>query len=161
MSKITKPKYLAKIEHIKKTVTLLKKSERPLFLIGAGSRLSGCEDLIKIIIDKFPYAFVTTWNAMDLIPYNSKKNLGKPGSVALRPANFAVQNCDLLICIGARLDNVVTGFNLKDFARSGKRVVVDIDPSELSKFNDNDFLKILSDAKVFLQKIINELKKLK
>ena len=97
---------------------------------------------------------------MDLIPYNSKKSW-KTRFCSFKPANFAVQNCDLLICIGARLDNVVTGFNLKDFARSGKRVVVDIDPSELSKFNDNDFLKILSDAKVFLQKIINELKKIK
>jgi acetolactate synthase-1/2/3 large subunit len=135
----------------------LKKSDRPLFLIGAGARISGCSNLLKIIIKRFPFAFVTTWNAMDLIPHSSNKFFGKPGSVALRPANFAVQNCDLLISIGARLDNVVTGFNIKGFARKAQKIVIDIDKNELKKFNDNDFLKIQSDAKIFLQKLLDEL----
>ena len=150
--------YSPKIDSVKKTVALLKKSERPLFFIGTGARLSGCKDLLKVIINKFPFAFLTTWNAMDLIPYNSKKNFGKPGSVALRPANFVVQNCDLLVCIGTRLDNVVTGFNIKGFAREAKKIVIDIDQNELNKFSNDDFFKILSDAKLFLQKLVTELK---
>ena len=69
-----------------------------------------------------------------------------------------VQNCDLLVCIGTRLDNVVTGFNIKGFAREAKKIVIDIDQNELNKFSNDDFFKILSDAKLFLQKLVTELK---
>ena len=161
ISKFDNSRYYPKINSINKTVSLLQASNRPLFLIGSGARISGCSNLLKICIKRFPFAFVTTWNAMDLIPHSSNKNFGKPGSVALRPANFAVQNCDLLISIGARLDNVVTGFNLKGFAREAQKIVIDIDKNELNKFNDNDFLKIQSDAKIFLQRLLSELKLVK
>ena len=68
-----------------------------------------------------------------------------------------VQNCVYLFT-GTRLDNVVTGFNINGFAREAKKIVIDIDQNELNKFSSNDFLKILSDAKLFLQKLVTELK---
>ena len=66
--------------------------------------------------------------------HKNKLNIGRPGTVALRAGNFAVQNCDLIISIGARLDNVVTAYNPKNFARYAKKIIVDIDAAELKKF---------------------------
>jgi acetolactate synthase-1/2/3 large subunit len=89
---------------------------------------------------------VTTWNAMDLIPHDHPLCVGKPGVVALRAPNFAVQNCDLLIAIGCRLDNVVTAYNTRNFARTAKKVVVDVDAHELAKLDMAIDVPVLADA---------------
>ena len=89
-------------------LNLINSSNRPIILAGHGIRLSkASKDFTKMCrILKIPV--VTTWNAMDLLPDSSKLNIGKPGTVALRAPNFAIQNSDLLISIGARLDNIIT-----------------------------------------------------
>ena len=58
---------------------------------------------------------------MDMLEYEHSCYIGRPGVVALRAPNFAVQNCDLLFSIGSRLDNVITAYNPKGFARTAKR----------------------------------------
>ena len=73
--------------------------------------------------------------------------------VALRTPNFAVQNCDLLIAIGVRFDNSVTAFNPARFGRAARKVVVDVDPVELDKFNSFHRPQILADAKDFLEAV--------
>jgi acetolactate synthase-1/2/3 large subunit len=74
--------------------------------------------------------------------------------VALRPANFAVQNCDLLITIGARLDNVVTAHNPANFAGHADRFIVDIDPNELKKHQISNAQLIQADARVFIEQLL-------
>jgi len=115
-------------------INLVNSSKRPIILAGHGIRLSkASKDFTKMCkILKIPV--VTTWNAMDLLPNSSKLNIGKPGTVALRAPNFAIQNSDLLISIGARLDNVVTAYNPQNFAKNAKKIIVDIDLNELNKF---------------------------
>jgi acetolactate synthase-1/2/3 large subunit len=76
--------------------------------------------------------------------------VGRPGSIAQRGANFAVQNCDCLLAIGARLDRVVTGFNPDNFARYAHKIVVDIDPAELRKFGGSVQTKVCADAGAFM-----------
>lgn len=132
---------------------LVLKAERPLILAGHGIRLSGGAEVFKKLYEAMGIPIVATWNAMDLIPANHRLSVGKPGTVALRPANFAVQNCDLLISIGARLDNVVTAYNPGNFARNAKKVVVDIDSAELGKFTHAIDLKIQSDAQDFCKEL--------
>ena len=131
-------------------VELIKKSKRPLILAGHGVRLAQAAESFAKLYETLAIPVVTTWNAMDLIPAANKLCLGRPGSVAQRPPNFAVQNCDLLITIGARLDNVVTAFNPANFGRQAEKVVVDVDPNELSKFNFPIKEKICADAKEFI-----------
>ena len=139
-------------EIIKPILDLLSKAQRPLVLAGHGVRLSGAAPLFKDVIEKLGIPSVTTWNALDLLPYEHPLNIGRPGVVATRAANFAVQNCDLLIAIGARLDNVVTGYNLAGFARSAKKIYVDVDPAEISdKSSANLDVTIQMDAKAFLE----------
>ena len=134
-------------------INLVNSSKRPIILAGHGIRLSkASKDFTKMCkILKIPV--VTTWNAMDLLPNSSKLNIGKPGTVALRAPNFAIQNSDLLISIGARLDNVVTAYNPQNFAKNAKKIIVDIDLNELNKFKIKIDLKINLDAKFFIAKL--------
>ena len=112
-------------------IGLLQKSERPLLLAGHGVRLSGAAKRFPALVEQLNVPTVLTWNALDLLPHDHPLNIGRPGVVAARAPNFAVQNCDLLIAIGARLDNVVTAYNLQGFARNALKVICDIDQSEL------------------------------
>jgi acetolactate synthase I/II/III large subunit len=139
-------------EIIKPVLDLLSNAQRPLLLAGHGVRLSGAAPFFKDSIERLEIPCVTTWNALDLLPYEHPLNIGRPGVVATRAANFAVQNCDLLIAIGTRLDNVVTGYNLAGFARSAKRVYVDVDAFEINdKTSANLEVTIEMDAKAFLE----------
>jgi acetolactate synthase-1/2/3 large subunit len=144
----------AQTEIIELVLRLLTTAQRPLVLAGHGVRLSGAAQLFKDVIEKLGLPTVTTWNALDLLPYDHPLNIGRPGVVATRAANFAVQNCDLLIVIGARLDNVVTGYNLAGFARSAKKVYVDVDLAEIKdKSFANLDVTIQMEGKEFLEKL--------
>lgn len=137
-------------DQIQKLKELVKNAKRPLILAGHGVRLSGGAERFKTTVEKLNIPVVATWNAMDLLPYEHKLYVGRPGVVALRGPNFAVQNCDLLIAIGTRLDNIITAFNPKGFARDAKKVVVDIDQNEIDKLDMNIDLKIQDDAGHFI-----------
>jgi phosphoglycolate phosphatase-like HAD superfamily hydrolase len=78
---------------------------------------------------------LTTWKAIDVLPDDHPLFFGRPGIAGQRAANFVQQNADLLIAVGARLDFPQTGFNQSLFARGAKKVIVDIDPAELKKFD--------------------------
>ena len=76
---------------------------------------------------------MTTWSGVDLIEHNNDKYIGNVGVYGSRAANFTVQNSDLLLCLGSRLDTRITGGVPKTFARKAKVIVIDIDKNELSK----------------------------
>jgi acetolactate synthase-1/2/3 large subunit len=139
---------------MKQVVEMLSKAKQPLILAGHGVRLSGAANNFRELYEQIGVPVVTTWNAMDLIPLDHRLSVGKPGTVALRAPNFAVQNCDLLISIGARLDNVVTAFDPEKFAKNARRIVVDIDEAELGKFKFPIELKIKADAKEFINHLL-------
>ena len=141
-----------------KIIQLITKSKRPIILAGHGVRLSGETDLFKKVINRLRIPIVTTWNAMDLLPYDHNLNIGRPGVVALRAPNFAVQNSDLLISIGSRLDNIITAFDSKNFARAAKKIVIDIDKNEINKLKMDIDLKIQCDAKLLFKSLLNNCK---
>ena len=134
----------------------LNKAERPLLLVGHGVRLGGAEKLIRQFIENLKIPAVFTWNAMDMFEYEHSCYIGRPGVVALRAPNFAVQNCDLLFSIGSRLDNVITAYNPKGFARTAKKIIVDLDPNELDKLEMEIELSIVANVKDLL-KALNDL----
>ena len=135
---------------IKAILELISKAERPLVLAGHGVRLAGAATAFRAWVEKFGIPVVSTWNALDLLPYDHPLYVGRPGVVALRAPNFAVQNCDLLISIGSRLDNIITAYNPRGFARNAKKVVVDVDHNEIDKLDMDIDLTVTSDAKSFL-----------
>ncbi len=131
-------------------LTLLTEAKRPLILAGHGVRLAGAAREFLDLVEHLGVPVVTTWNAMDLIPWAHPLCAGRPGVVALRGANFAVQNCDLLLSIGSRLDNIITAYNPRGFARAAKKIVVDIDLEEITKLDMNIDVSIVANAAVFI-----------
>lgn len=129
---------------------LLASSKRPLILAGHGVRISGGADLLREVAEKQGIPCVFTWNASDILDWDHPLYVGRPGVVAARAPNFAVQNCDCLIAVGCRLDNIITAYNPKGFARAAKKVVVDIDRNELDRHEFGIDLSVHSDAKTFL-----------
>ncbi len=142
-------------------IDMINEAERPLFFIGHGVRLGGAAALLREMVEAFGIPVATSWNAQDMIPADHPLNFGKPGTVALRAPNFAVQNCDLLICIGTRLDNSLTAFNPARFGRAARKVMVDVDPVELNKFTHPIELKVLAEAREFIAAALAEKARLK
>lgn len=128
-------------------LALLAEAKRPLLLAGHGVRLAGAAKPFLDLAERLQIPVATTWNALDLLPWDHPLNVGRPGVVALRSGNFAVQNCDLLISIGCRLDNIITAYNPRGFARGSRKVVIDVDANEIDKLDMDIDLRIVADAK--------------
>ena len=137
---------VAKIEN------LLRKSKKPVIILGGGIKYGKAElDLINFL-KIFNIPIVTTWSGVDLIDHNNKNYIGNIGVYGSRAANFTVQNSDLILCLGSRLDTRVTGGVPKSFARNAKKIVVDIDKYELGKKRGLKIdLKVELDIKIFFQ----------
>jgi acetolactate synthase-1/2/3 large subunit len=137
--------------------TLLENAERPLVLAGHGVRLSGAAAEFRQWVEAMGIPVVTTWNAMDLLPYDHPLYVGRPGVVALRAPNFAVQNADLLIAIGSRLDNILTAYAPRDFARHARKVVVDVDVHEIDKLGMDIDVALVCGADTFIRSMASTL----
>ncbi len=111
----------------------IKNAKAPLILVGTGVRLAGASEKLLKLLDKLQIPVVTAWNAGDALAFDSPYFAGMPGTVGTRPGNFAVQNCDLLVSFGCRLNIRMIGYNHFDFAKNAYKIVVDIDSRELAK----------------------------
>lgn len=138
---------------IEKCIALIKQSKRPVIVLGWGIRLAGGEKELEKLVKKLKFPIACTWAVADIIPTNNNLNVGTFGTHGTRHGNFAIQNADLIISIGSRLDTKATGSPMKTFARGAKKIVVDIDQMELVKFKKygmkTDIL-IHADAKEFI-----------
>jgi acetolactate synthase-1/2/3 large subunit len=132
----------------------LNRAERPLLLAGNGIRLARAEQDFRALVDLLEIPVETTWMPIDLLPDDHPLFAGRPGALAPRGANFAVQNCDFLLAIGARLDRVVTGYSPRDFARAAYKVAVDVDAAELAKLEGAIDLGVCADAGDFLREML-------
>jgi len=138
-----------------KTLKLLIKSERPVLILGGGIRISRAVNELEKFLKKINIPIVTTWSGLDVIDFNHNNYIGSIGVYGSRAANFAVQNADLVLNFGSRLDTRVTGGKPETFARSAKIISIDIDKHELNKKRGlNVYLKINQDLKNFLS-IVN------
>lgn len=121
-------------------------AERPVVLAGTGVRLSGAyEDFLKCI-DTLQIPVVTAWNAHDLLWDEHPLYCGRPGSIGNRAGNFVVQNSDLLLVLGCRLNIRQISYNYKEFAKHAYKIVVDIDEAELHKPTVDIDLRIHADV---------------
>lgn len=132
---------------------LIANAKRPLIVAGHGVRLAGAAQAFANLVETLGIPTVLTWNALDLLPWDHPLNIGRPGVVAARAANFAVQNCDLMIAIGCRLENIVTAYNPRGFARAAHKVVVDVDQNELDKLDMDIGHRLQMDAGQFIREL--------
>jgi acetolactate synthase-1/2/3 large subunit len=125
-------------------------SKRPLFVIGNGLWLSKTEKIFKEILEETQIPVVTSWLAKDIIINNHPLYFGDIGILGERFANFAIQKCDLLICLGCRLTITQIGYDTEGFSIESYKIMVDIDNNELEKKTICIDLKINEDLSVFL-----------
>lgn len=138
---------------VDQSIQLINGATRPVMILGSGARLAGAENEALQLVDTLNIPVAPTWAVRDLFPETHPLLLGSFGSHGVRAANFAIQNSDLIISIGARLDTREIG-SPGTFAREAKKIVVDIDPNELNKFNDTELtidIPVVSDAADFLK----------
>ncbi len=139
---------------IKFLIKKLKKSKRPIMIVGNGVRFSKSISIFNQVIKKLKIPILTVWNSHDLIDNENPYYAGRPGLDGERAGNFNIQNSDLLIIIGARMHVRQVGYNFNSFAREAYKVMIDIDKAEANKFNLGINLKIIADINHVLKKII-------
>lgn len=134
----------------------IRDAKAPLILAGTGVRLGGAgEELLKLA-DKLRIPVVTAWNANDTVAFDNPWFAGMPGTVGTRPGNFAVQNCDLLLSLGCRLNIRMIGYNHFDFAKNAYKIIVDIDPRELCKPTVRPDMPVNADVRDFMARLLEQ-----
>jgi len=146
---------------VRKIIRFLNNSERPVIIAGDGIKISNSKDLFLDIIKKMNVPVIPTWKAMDMIHEEHELYAGRGGILGERSANLAVQNADLLLCIGSKMDFTQTGFDTKSFARAAKKIVIDIDKNEIKKIDFKIDLKIIANAGAVLEEIAAQLNNIK
>ncbi len=144
-------------EQVYDVVELLRAAERPVLIYGYGVRLAGAESALQVLADRLGIPLISSWNASDLIDNRHPLYIGRSGIMGERAGNFTVQNSDLLLTVGTRLSVPQVGYNHTTFARAAKKIVVDIDPVELSKPTIQPDLPIQADAGEFIDALSQEL----
>lgn len=134
----------------------IKAAKAPLLLVGTGVRLGDAETELLALLDKLHIPVVTAWNAGDTVAFDNPHFAGMPGTVGTRPGNFAVQNCDLLLSLGCRLNIRMIGYNRFDFAKNAYKIIVDIDEKELKKPTVKADMPIHADVRDLLRALLSE-----
>lgn len=143
-------------QEVTRLIEKLNQAERPLLFAGNGIRLARATSDFEELRSLLSIPSVATWCAADLVPSDEPTFVGRPGSVATRGANFALQNCDLLLAIGVRLDFAITGYAPQNLARDAYKAAVDVDPAELAKLHPYLQQPIASDAQLFLAELLRQ-----
>ena len=144
----------AKIDII---IAKIKQAKRPVIYAGNGIRISGAKKLLDELVTLTGMPVATCWDSIDLIETDNDYYVGRAGIMGDRPGNFAVQNSDLLIAIGNRLNIYQVGYQLESWAREAYVVDVDIDELELKKKTVRIDMPVCADAGLFIKKLINKL----
>lgn len=142
---------------VAEVIRSLNASERPFLLFGNGVRIAKAQAEMRQAIEALELPFGLTWPAMDFVPDDHPLLVGRPGSMAPRGANFALQNSDFLLTVGARMDLVLTAFAPERLARAARKAMVDIDPGEIGKMSRFLDVPVCADAGDFLRELLVQL----
>lgn len=164
LDKFTPPKrvdsiYQKNLKMIENGINLMQNAKRPVLLAGAGIKRASAQKEFAELVRRLQWPIATSYSAADLIHHNDPLSIGRPGINGARAPNFAVQNCDLLLSLGSRLNITQTSNRPETYARAAKKIIVDIDPWELSKDWVRPTIAIESDVKIYLQELLNRLPK--
>ena len=142
---------------IKKAVQMILSAKRPMIYTGGGVILSDSSAELNQLVDMLGYPCTNTLMGLGAYKASDRKFVGMPGMHGTYEANLAMQNCDVLVAIGARFDDRVIG-NPADFAKHQRQIIhIDIDPSSISKRVKVD-VPIVGDVKDVMQEVIRQIK---
>lgn len=139
-----RPNYRGNAKQVKQAVEYIRAATRPLLMVGGGVVSSHACDEVVELAEKMQIPVVTTLLGKAAMPCSNPLNLGPVGMHGSKYANMAVTECDLLIAVGARFSDRVTG-KLSEFAPHAKVIHIDIDPAEIGKVRDPQ-VPIVGDA---------------
>lgn len=147
-----KPTYKGNAKQIKKAAEVIEASKRPLVYVGGGAISSQASQLVREFVKKVGIPSVCTLMGLGVLDHDDELNLGMAGMHGSYAANMALSESDLLIALGARFDDRITG-KLSEFAKHAKIIHIDIDPSSISKIINAHF-PIVGDLKSVLEELI-------
>jgi acetolactate synthase-1/2/3 large subunit len=134
----------------------LRAAKRPVIIPGTGIHYSRSRDLLLRFVERAGIPVLLNLAAKDLLPENHPLQMGAIGGIGQRRANFAVQNSDCLVTLAANLNVQKIGFNVKGFAPKAKKIVVDIDPGQLTHQILKPDLAIHADVRMFLEELLRQ-----
>ena len=143
---------------MEKVLDKIREAKRPVFYVGNGIRIAGAYEVFLEAVELLGIPVVTGWNIQDAIWDEHPLYAGRPGNMGDRPGNFAVQNSDLVFSVGSRLSIRQVGYNYKTWARKAYVIMNDVDQEELKKPSVHVDLPIHADGKVFLEKLVEQLR---
>ncbi len=153
-----KPTYRGHSKQIKQAAQMIAKARKPLLYVGGGVIASGASKELKELAELMQLPVTTTMMGKGSFPEDHHLWIGMPGMHGAKYTNYTITETDLLIAIGVRFDDRVTG-KLSAFATKAKVVHVDIDPAEIGKNKAVD-VPIVGDAKTVLGSLVTELRKM-
>ena len=151
-----KPTYAGNEQQIKKAASLILKSEKPIFYVGGGIIFSNATEELRALAEGIMAPVTTTLMGMGAFPTSHPLSVGMLGMHGTRYANYAIQESDLIIAVGVRFDDRVTG-KISAFAPNAKIIHIDIDPAEIGK-NVRVDIPIVGDAKNILKALLKYVK---
>ncbi len=143
-------------DSVAQTLTRLKNAKRPVILAGSGVRISGQAEQFLDVVHKLGIPVTTGWTH-DTIASDDPVFCGRPGTIGTRGGNFTVQNSDVLLILGSRLNIRQTGYAWKSFARAAYKIWVDVDAAELNRPTIQPDMPIHADLKDFFKEMQNQL----
>jgi acetolactate synthase-1/2/3 large subunit len=149
-----KPVQKAHGKQVAAAAQMIAESERPVFYLGGGTIRAKAEKELLKLVETVGAPVITTLTARGVFPDSHKQNLGMPGMHGTVPAVLSLQESDLLIVLGARFDDRVTG-KVSEFAPNAKVIHVDIDPAEIGKIREAD-VPIVGDVREVILDLIPE-----
>lgn len=144
-------------EMAREAIAMLETASRPLLILGHGVRLARCDKELSRFLEAIRIPILLTIGGMDLVAEDHPSHMGAFGPVGRRAANFALQNSDLILSIGASFSIASIGFDTAGFAPRAKRIFVNIDEGEIAKENVRADLGINAGAREFLSALSNAL----
>jgi len=149
-------KYDLKLDKI---IEYLKNAKRPVIIVGNGVRLADATKEFLELVEKLKLPVISTFARYDIIEVENPYFFGRYGTIGNRMANFTIQNSDLILALGARMNIRAISYNWEYFAREATIIGVDIDKAELCKKTVHVDLKIKADVKIFIQEFLKTLNK--
>ncbi|MBR1730978.1 MAG: thiamine pyrophosphate-binding protein, partial [Ruminococcus sp.] len=148
-----KTDYTISKSDIEKIISKLNEAERPLIFIGNGVRLGNAHDDCLKFINKSGIPAVSGMSSVDAMAENHPFFIGRSGTTGQRAANFAVQNCDLLLSLGSRQSFFQTGFTTDKWADKAYKILNDIDGEELKRPDLPCDMAVVGDVKSLLEQL--------
>lgn len=144
-----KPTYQGNHKQIREAIKLITSAKKPLIIAGNGVIMASASEDLRAFAERLRIPVITTLHGIGAIPENHPLSIGMPGMHGWVHVNRAIQECDVLLNIGGRFDDRVTG-KASTFAPNAKVIHVDIDPSEIGK-NVKVTIPIVGDARLVIQ----------